>query len=201
MKTLKEKLVEIRKSAKLSRAKLSKISGFNARTIESYENTKTPPSDEYVRFCSLYFGYRISTIKHDYYTIEAMSPAEQTIKIYGAMSGYSNYKLHRLINFLDYKNADDLIEDKSFEDLLDFSFKEKTEQELNESIEHCNINKDEFCAEKYAEFIKNKNIKRQKGLENSLDLEILELLYNVNDDIKKSIITLLKAQQNQNKRG
>lgn len=60
--TIKIKLTSMRINAKLSRRKLAEISGFNEHTIKAYEITQTPPSRDYVEFCSLYFGYTLESI-------------------------------------------------------------------------------------------------------------------------------------------
>lgn len=57
------RLEEIRKEHKLSRKGLEEISGFKARTIESYEKGQNQPSREYIEFISLYFGYTEDYIK------------------------------------------------------------------------------------------------------------------------------------------
>jgi len=55
-KNTNEILLDIRKDSKLSRKKLSNLSGFKERTILSYERGENKPSNKYIRFVSLYFN-------------------------------------------------------------------------------------------------------------------------------------------------
>ena len=52
------RLEDIRKEHKLTRKALEEISGFKARNIENYERGISKPSNEYIEFISLYFGYK-----------------------------------------------------------------------------------------------------------------------------------------------
>ena len=76
-----EKLRAMRKEAKLSRRELADISGFNEHTILAYERNQNPASNDYVKFCSLYFGYELSSIQDNAKQLEKMSQNEQVIGI------------------------------------------------------------------------------------------------------------------------
>ena len=58
-----EKLAKMRKDAKLSRRELAEISGFNEHTILAYERNQNPASNDYVKFCAFYFGYKIESVR------------------------------------------------------------------------------------------------------------------------------------------
>ncbi|MCI7075982.1 MAG: helix-turn-helix domain-containing protein [Campylobacter sp.] len=77
-----EKLRAMRKEAKLSRRELAEISGFNEHTILAYERNQNPPSNDYVKFCALYFGYELSSIQDSAKELEKMSENEQVLGIY-----------------------------------------------------------------------------------------------------------------------
>lgn len=77
-----EKLAKMRKDAKLSRRELADISGFSEHTIVHYERGGNPPSNDYVKFCSLYFGYELSSIQDSAKELEKMSENEQVLGIY-----------------------------------------------------------------------------------------------------------------------
>ncbi|MCI7362461.1 MAG: helix-turn-helix domain-containing protein [Campylobacter sp.] len=77
-----EKLAKMRKDTKLSRRELADISGFNEHTILAYERNQNPASNDYVKFCALYFGYELSSIQDNAKELEKMSENEQVLGIY-----------------------------------------------------------------------------------------------------------------------
>ncbi|MCI7586429.1 MAG: helix-turn-helix transcriptional regulator [Campylobacter sp.] len=77
-----EKLAKMRKDTKLSRRELADISGFNEHTILAYERNQNPASNDYVKFCALYFGYELSSIQDNTKELEKMSENEQVLGIY-----------------------------------------------------------------------------------------------------------------------
>ena len=206
MKELKNKLETMRKEAKLSRHKLAEISGFNEHTIKAYETTDTPPSKDYIRFCSIYFGYEIISIKATGKELVKMYPAEQVLRIFGVISGYSDYQMLSLINkqgftaktLQEATNSD--FNDNNFENILDFSFKDKPEEYLEELLEYYHIQKDDYTPKRYADVTKTFHFFRGKGTPSDLDVEIIILLNTKTDDFKRALIALLKAQENPNKK-
>ena len=58
-------LVEVRKQKKLTRKKISELSGFNERTIASYERGERTLSEEYINFIEDYFNIDIKEIIED----------------------------------------------------------------------------------------------------------------------------------------
>lgn len=207
MEELKNKLETMRKEAKLSRHKLAEISGFNEHTIKAYETTDTPPSNEYIRFCSIYFGYEIISIKATENELIKMRPAEQTLRIFGAISKYSNYQILSLIDKKGFtiktlqEATNSELADDIFDNMLDFSFRDKSEEYLEELLEYYHIQREDYTPKKYAEFAKSYNFMKSKGSYNELDVDILILLSGTSDEFKRALISLLKAQQNQNKGG
>lgn len=202
MKELKAKLETMRKEAKLSRHKLADISGFNEHTIKAYETTDTPPSAEYIKFCSIYFGYKLFSLKTPGELVK-MCQAEQVLRIFGAIYKYSNLQLLSFINKEGFtaKTAQEAKNDDISDELLGIVFTDKSEEDFNEAIEYYHIQKDDYTPSKYADFIKSSNFLKAKGSYSDLDIEILILLNNKSDDFKKALIALLKAQDNQNERG
>ena len=77
-----EKLAKMRKDTKLSRRELADISGFNEHTILAYERNQNPASNDYVKFCALYFGYELTSIQDSAKELEKMSENEQVLGIY-----------------------------------------------------------------------------------------------------------------------
>lgn len=98
------KLEEIRKEHKLSRKGLEEISGFKARTIESYERGQNPPSKEYIEFICLFFGYSIDFINVKNTTI--LNDFKRVINIFQSIFNYDDKKMSELLNISieDYKN-------------------------------------------------------------------------------------------------
>lgn len=99
------RLEEIRKEHKLSRKGLEEISGFKARTIESYERGQNPPSIEYIEFISLYFGYKKEYIEGKEVTQKELNEEIATIFMYQKIFNYDDEKMADLlsIDIEDYK--------------------------------------------------------------------------------------------------
>jgi transcriptional regulator with XRE-family HTH domain len=105
------RLEEIRKEHKLSRKALEEISGFKARTIESYERGQNPPSKEYLEFISLYFGY-----KKEY--IEGKSENKFLDYVIRVLLMYQ-----KIFNYDDKKMCEKLIiEENKYKDFYEFDF-------------------------------------------------------------------------------
>jgi len=98
-KSINEIITHIRKEHKLSRKALEELSGFKARTIESYERGQNPPSKEYIEFISLYFGYKKEYIegKIDDRSDIYLNKGKQTLKIYQSIFNYDNQKMSELL--------------------------------------------------------------------------------------------------------
>lgn len=77
LKHISKKLEFIRKSEKLTRRALSELSGFNERTILSYERAERTPSDDYITFISAYFGYDKNSILDNNMELKKLSEKEQ----------------------------------------------------------------------------------------------------------------------------
>lgn len=98
------RLEEIRKEHKLSRKGLEEISGFKARTIESYERGQNPPSKEYIEFICLFFGYSINFINGKDSTL--LNDFKRVINIFQSIFNYDDEKMAELLNISleEYKN-------------------------------------------------------------------------------------------------
>ncbi len=90
-KLINEILMDIRKKHKLSRNGLNELSGFKARTIESYESGQNPASKEYIEFISLFFGYSIEYIKGINHSV--LDRVTVIINIYQSIYNYDNKKI------------------------------------------------------------------------------------------------------------
>lgn len=99
MKTLvSEKLEKIRKERKLSRRGLHDISGFKEPTIVSYEKGINQPSNEYLDFVSLYFGYTKDSILDDKTPkLEKMDKIVNTLLMYQSIFNYTDDKMQKLL--------------------------------------------------------------------------------------------------------
>ncbi len=106
------RLEEIRKENKLSRKAMEELSGFKASTIESYERGVRKPSDKYIEFISLYFGYTENYIKG--LIDNANELIEEHIRENEDIFGYSkdeNFDIYRIISnvsYYDYFNQIDV---------------------------------------------------------------------------------------------
>ena len=218
-------LERVRKFNKMSRRKLSDLSGFPASTIVVYENGRIKPSHKYLEFCSLYFGYSYESLC-DYETEKELEPfknkAFRVLEIYRIMHKMSYRELYNMLllpifgsthlgktdkEALSCANEDALkniiinnidigIKSISFEY---FGFGETPKGIFDEK-------KELITPKIYANFVKTEDVGNEaKELANKgagLDAEILEALQGVNDDAKKSILALLnqlKSTQADNK--
>lgn len=107
MECFNEKVERIRKKHKLSRAGLSNISGFNARTIASYERGERIVSPEYLLFLSLYFNVELEYFKNDNYKENGMKDNLLLIERYKYIYQYNN---HQMIEKLNCKDENEYIE-------------------------------------------------------------------------------------------
>lgn len=98
-----EILLNIRKSHKLSRRKLEKLSGFKERTIMSYERAERPPSEQYINFMGLYFDVNTDYIKRRIDNDKKITPFKKTLLMYQDIYKYSNMQMS---NLLDLRSED-----------------------------------------------------------------------------------------------
>lgn len=94
------RLEEIRKEHKLTRKDIENISGFKARTVESYERGQNKPSVEYIEFISLYFGYKKEYIEGKLSQNDNiyLDFAVCSIKIFQSVFNYDDKKMSELLN-------------------------------------------------------------------------------------------------------
>lgn len=99
MKTLvSEKLEKIRKERKISRRELHDISGFKEPTIVSYEKGINQPSNEYLDFISLYFGYtKDSILNNNSDKLVKMDKTVNTLLMYQSIFNYTDEKMQKLL--------------------------------------------------------------------------------------------------------
>ncbi|MCZ6133635.1 helix-turn-helix transcriptional regulator [Campylobacter ureolyticus] len=97
LKIMCQKLEKIRKNAKLSRRALSDISGFNERTILSYERAERLPSDRYLEFVSLYFGYTKESILNDKSDLVKLDKFVNCLLMYQSIFNYDDNKMAELL--------------------------------------------------------------------------------------------------------
>lgn len=98
------KLERIRKSQKLTRKGLEKISGFKERTIGAYERGENYPSNEYIEFMCLFFGYIEDYFKKD--RNAELDPVVNIILMYQSIFNYDDKKMAELLNISldEFKN-------------------------------------------------------------------------------------------------
>jgi len=94
-----EILLNIRKNHKLSRNGLESISGFKARTIESYERAESKPSKEYIEFISLYFGIPDAYIRGESEIIK-LDEALQQVLMYQSIYNYDDEKMAEILGIV-----------------------------------------------------------------------------------------------------
>lgn len=209
-------LEQVRKFKRMSRRKLSDLSGFPASTIVVYENGRIKPSHKYLEFCSLYFGYSYESL-YDYETEKALEPfknkAFRVLEIYRIIQKMSYCQIYSKLFLSFLGSIPDMNENKarvkevlsstdenSLKNLIIknlnvrsssfeyFGFEKEPNAELDEA-------KELITPEIYANFVKAQNLGNEaKILANkggSLDAEIFEALQSVNDNVKKSILALL----------
>ena len=215
----------IRKLKKMSRKKLSDLSGFHAITIFVYESGKQKPSHKYLEFCSLYFGYTYDSLC-DYETEKELEPfknkAFRVLEIYRIIYKMSYRELYNMLllgifgstyggktdkealSYVDENTLKNIIIDNINMRIKSISFEyfgfEKTPNGRFDET------KELITPDIYANFVKAQNLgNKAKILANKgggLDAEILEALQGVNDDVKKVILALLnqlKSTQADNK--
>jgi transcriptional regulator with XRE-family HTH domain len=97
-KNMYEILFEIRKNSNLSRKKLSDLSGFKEPTIVGYEKGLRKPSDEYIRFISLYFNASEDFIRGISKDNKAYTPLKRTLLMYQDIYGYDNLAMAKILD-------------------------------------------------------------------------------------------------------
>ena len=181
-----EKLAQMRKDAKLSRRELAEISGFNEHTILAYERNQNPASNEYLEFCSLYFGYEIKSIENDNLELKKMREAERVLKTFHALASRDNRDY-----FFDF-DVDEFYDYNENE----ISLSETNSKILNDMIGTLHLNANDYTPDKYAEIVrvslsarkleKNKQYSKQ-------DLELLALLNSLDAEVKDNLKALIKS--------
>ena len=181
-----EKLAQMRKDAKLSRRELAEISGFNEHTILAYERNQNPASNEYLEFCSLYFGYEIKSIENDNLELKKMREAERVLKTFNALATRDNRDY-----FFDF-DVDEFYDYNENE----ISLSETNSKILNDMIGTLHLNANDYTPDKYAEIVrvslsarkleKNKQYSKQ-------DLELLALLNSLDAEVKDNLKALIKS--------
>ena len=181
-----EKLAKMRKDAKLSRRELAEISGFNEHTILAYERNQNPASNEYLEFCSLYFGYEIKSIENDNLELKKMREAERVLKTFHALASRDNRDY-----FFDF-DVDEFYDYNENE----ISLSETNSKILNDMIGTLHLNANDYTPDKYAEIVrvslsarkleKNKQYSKQ-------DLELLALLNSLDAEVKDNLKALIKS--------
>ena len=98
------KLERVRKEHKLTRKALEEISGFKERTIGAYERGENYPSNEYIEFMCLFFGYIEDYFKKDRYA--ELDPTVNIILMYQSIFNYDDKKMAELLNISldEFKN-------------------------------------------------------------------------------------------------
>ena len=129
-----EKLFEIRKNSKLSRRKLSDLSGFKEPTIVGYEKGLRKPSEEYIRFISLYFNVLEEYIKGLNEQKEEYTPLKRVFLMYQDIYSYSDSEM---ANLLDFKNNTEMYQKLLKEDV--YNVKNRGICVILESLEYLNI--------------------------------------------------------------
>ena len=187
-KTMKthEKLAQMRKDAKLSRRELADISGFNEHTILAYERGKNPASNEYLEFCSLYFGYEIKSIENDNLELKKMREAERVLKTFNALATRDNRDY-----FFDF-DVDEFYDYNESE----ISLSETNSKILNDMIDTLHLNANDYTPDKYAEIVRvslsARKLEKSKQYSKQ-DLELLALLNSLDAEIKDSLKALIKS--------
>lgn len=95
-KKINEVLTDIRKKHKLTRKGLENISGFKVSRIESYERGNRVPSNDYIEFISLYFGYSMDFINDKTKTI--LNDFIRVINMFQSIYNYDNEYMSKLLN-------------------------------------------------------------------------------------------------------
>ena len=181
-----EKLAQMRKDAKLSRRELAEISGFNEHTILAYERNQNPASNEYLEFCSLYFGYEIKSIENDNLELKKMREAERVLKTFNALATRDN---------LDYFFDFDVDEFYDYNE-NEISLSETNSKILNDMIGTLHLNANDYTPDKYAEIVRvslsARKLEKSKQYSKQ-DLELLALLNSLDAEIKDNLKALIKS--------
>ena len=181
-----EKLVQMRKDAKLSRRELAEISGFNEHTILAYERNQNPASNEYLEFCSLYFGYEIKSIENDNLELKKMREAERVLKTFNALATRDNRDY-----FFDF-DVDEFYDYNENE----ISLSETNSKILNDMIGTLHLNANDYTPNKYAEIVRvslsARKLEKSKQYSKQ-DLELLALLNSLDAEIKDNLKALIKS--------
>lgn len=181
-----EKLAQMRKDAKLSRRELAEISGFNEHTILAYERNQNPASNEYLEFCSLYFGYEIKSIENDNLELKKMREAERVLKTFNALATRDNRDY-----FFDF-DVDEFYDYNENE----ISLSETNSKILNDMIGTLHLNANDYTPDKYAEIVRvslsARKLEKSKQYSKQ-DLELLALLNSLDAEIKDSLKALIKS--------
>lgn len=181
-----EKLAQMRKDAKLSRRELAEISGFNEHTILAYERNQNPASNEYLEFCSLYFGYEIKSIENDNLELKKMREAERVLKTFNALATRDNRDY-----FFDF-DVDEFYDYNENE----ISLSETNSKILNDMIGTLHLNANDYTPDKYAEIVRvslsARKLEKSKQYSKQ-DLELLALLNSLDTEIKDSLKALIKS--------
>ncbi|MCI7582748.1 helix-turn-helix transcriptional regulator [Campylobacter sp.] len=181
-----EKLAQMRKDAKLSRRELAEISGFNEHTILAYERNQNPASNEYLEFCSLYFGYEIKSIENDNLELKKMREAERVLKTFNALATRDNRDY-----FFDF-DVDEFYDYNENE----ISLSETNSKILNDMIGTLHLNANDYTPDKYAEIVRvslsARKLEKSKQYSKQ-DLELLALLNSLDAEIKDNLKALIKS--------
>ena len=181
-----EKLAQMRKDAKLSRRELAEISGFNEHTILAYERNQNPASNEYLEFCSLYFGYEIKSIENDNLELKKMREAERVLKTFNALATRDNRDY-----FFDF-DVDEFYDYNENE----ISLSETNSKILNDMIGTLHLNANDYTPDKYAEIVRvslsARKLEKSKQYSKQ-DLELLALLNSLDAEVKDNLKALIKS--------
>ena len=181
-----EKLAQMRKDAKLSRRELAEISGFNEHTILAYERNQNPASNEYLEFCSLYFGYEIKSIENDNLELKKMREAERVLKTFNALATRDNRDY-----FFDF-DVDEFYDYNENE----ISLSETNSKILNDMIGTLHLNANDYTPDKYAEIVRvslsARKLEKSKQYSKQ-DLELLALLNSLDAEVKDNLKGLIKS--------
>ncbi|CAA6802551.1 MAG: Unknown protein [uncultured Sulfurovum sp.] len=129
-----EILLEIRKNSKLSRKKLSDLSGFKEPTIVSYEKGLRKISDKYIQFISLYFNVSEDYIRGYKSENEEYTPLKRTILMYQDIYSYTDKEMGSLMDFMS--------DGKFYKEFLEIDVADIKKRNISliiESIESLNI--------------------------------------------------------------
>lgn len=181
-----EKLAQMRKDAKLSRRELAEISGFNEHTILAYERNQNQASNEYLEFCSLYFGYEIKSIENDNLELKKMREAERVLKTFNALATRDNRDY-----FFDF-DVDEFYDYNENE----ISLSETNSKILNDMIGALHLNANDYTPDKYAEIVRvslsARKLEKSKQYSKQ-DLELLALFSSLDAEVKDSLKALIKS--------